>query len=111
MEPSELSHVAMLRVLITTMENDLGLDKLSGDERNLIYTMSALSSDGHENLRTEDMKKHPLCQNLSHPTFYRALRTLLDKGYVSRAGSRKTGTYSLHISKLGPMGNETQSRA
>lgn len=107
MEPSDLSHVAMLRVLALSMETDLGLDRLSGDERNLIYAMSALTADGQETLRSDEMKRHPLCRRLSHPTFYRALRALLDKGYVSRSGPRKTGTYHLEISKLQDLRGKT----
>lgn len=100
MDANDLSHIAKLRLLVTSMEEDLGLDKLSGDERSLLYAMSALSSDGANELRSDDLKRHPLCRKLSHPTFYRALRSLLDKELVSRSGPRKTGTYSLQIPGL-----------
>ena len=104
MNANDLSHIAKLRILVDSMEKDLGLDNLSADERKLLYAMSAMSSDGTDELRSDDMKRHPLCQELSHPTFYRTLKSLLEKGIVSRSGPRKTGTYSLKIPRLDQVG-------
>ncbi|WP_157933029.1 hypothetical protein [Roseovarius salinarum] len=73
------------------MEKDLGLDKLSEDERILIYALSVMSPDGNGVVRSVELKRHPLCRKFSNPTFYRTLRALLDKGFVSRAGPRRTG--------------------
>jgi len=95
-----MSHIATLRVLVNSMEERFGLDRLTEDERKLIYAMSALSTDDSASVRSEEIKQHPLCRSLSRPTFYRVLRALQDKRVVSRTGSRNAAIYRLQVSRL-----------
>jgi len=95
-----LSRIAKLLELVTTMEEDLGLDRLSADERMMIYAISSIWSESRDIVRSAELKQHRLCRNFSNPTFYRTLKALLDKGYVARVGPRKTGGYQLEVINL-----------
>ena len=95
-----ISRIAKLLELVTSMEEDLGLDRLSADERAMIYAISSIASEGDDTVRSVELKQHRLCRRFSNPTFYRTLRTLLDKGFILRTGPRKTGGYQLHVPQI-----------
>ena len=77
------------------MEQDLGLDTFSDEERAMIYAMTASTQIGAEQFQSADIKDHPLCRKISKPTFYRNLKKLVHKGVVLPAPGRKSGTYVL----------------
>ena len=90
-----LSRLAKLYELVASMEEDLGLDTFSDEERAMIYAMTASTQVGTEQFQSADIKDHPLCRKISKPTFYRNLKKLVHKGVVLPAPGRKTGVYVL----------------
>ncbi|MCC6001021.1 MAG: hypothetical protein JJU19_09190 [Pararhodobacter sp.] len=99
-----LDAIARLRELLASLERDMGLNTLSPNERAILYAMQRLSNDPSRKdqptavLRTDSIKSHDLVGSMSQPTFNRALKSLIQKNFVSPAPEAKMGCYI-----LGPM--------
>lgn len=78
----ELSKLAELRKLMLSMERSLGLQDLTPVERDIYYAANELSENGN-GVRTVGLIEHTLLQTVSRPTFFRALKSLVNKGYLS----------------------------
>jgi len=86
--------VARLRELIAGMERDLGLDALSPTQLDVLYVVRLLcDSRPGAVAETTAIRSHPILQTMSQPTFHRALRVLLDQGYVAPATNAKAKRY------------------
>ncbi|WP_315901703.1 hypothetical protein [Ruegeria arenilitoris] len=92
MEMTEISKLAELRKLMQSMERTLGLEELSPVERDIYYAAEELSKDTRE-VRTYGLIEHTLVQSVSRPTFFRALKSLVQKGYLSQSGNANRGRY------------------
>ncbi len=93
-------HLAKLYELITSMEQDLGLDTLSEDERAMIYAITSVTDAKKSAFLSSDIKKHLLCGRMSNPTFYRNLKRLLERGIIKNADGKKTGLYEVADNSL-----------
>lgn len=89
---SEISRLTELRKLLLGMEKSLGLQDLSPVERDIYYAASDLS-DQAEGCRTVGLIEHALLADISRPTFFRALKSLVQKGYLSPSESSARGKY------------------
>lgn len=74
------------------MERSLGLQDLSPVERDIYYAASELSKTG-DDVRTVGLIEHTLLESVSRPTFFRALKSLVGKGYLSQCNSANRGRY------------------
>lgn len=88
----EISKLAELRKLLQSMERSLGLQDLSPVERDLYYAASELSKS-QEQIRTIVLIEHSLLESVSRPTFFRALKSLVQKGYLSQCQASNRGRY------------------
>lgn len=100
MTNDSLSHLAKLYELISTMEEDLGLDTLSEDERALVYAITAVSDETKGQFLSAEIKKHTLCKRMTHPTFYRNLKRLLAKGIIKHVKGKRSGAYEIAFDRL-----------
>lgn len=91
---SYATKLARLRVLLHDMEKELGLTTLSPVERDLIYVIEELHGSGKE-VQTHQILKHDLLSSVSRPTIFRAISSLLERGYISRGESLKKGFYTI----------------
>lgn len=79
------------------MEADLGLSDLSETERLVVAAISSL----HENVEVVDyvptkaIMRHELCAGIPAPTFFRALKELLQRQVIAMPKGRKKGLYRL----------------
>lgn len=89
---SEISQLAELRKMLLGMEKAMGLEDLSAVERDIYYAASDLS-DSHNGFRTVGLLKHSLVTKISRPTFFRALKSLVRKGYLSPSDASGRGKY------------------
>ncbi|WP_251134278.1 MULTISPECIES: hypothetical protein [Roseobacteraceae] len=89
---TEISKLAELRKLMMSMERSLGLQDLSAVERDIYYAASELSQEGQD-IRTVGLIEHSLLESVSRPTFFRALKSLVTKGYLSQCHSVNRGRY------------------
>ncbi|MFA3920364.1 hypothetical protein [Ruegeria hyattellae] len=88
----EISKLAELRKLLQSMERSLGLQELSPVERDVYYAASEISKSDEE-VRTVLLIEHSLLQTVSRPTFFRALKSLVNKGYLSQGRASNRGRY------------------
>lgn len=92
---TEISKLAELRRLMQSMERTLGLEDLSPVERDIYYAAGEISAAGIE-VRTFGLIEHTLLQSVSRPTFFRALKSLVNKGYLSQSETANRGRYIVH---------------
>lgn len=88
----EISKLAELRKLMLGMERSMGLQQLSVAERDIYYAASDISRS-QDRIRTTGLMEHDLVADISRPTFFRALKSLVEKGYLSHCSNRSRGLY------------------
>ncbi len=99
----KITTAARLRELISTLERELGFDTLSANELNVLYVVRLLSDEaGTSAVESSRIRAHPIIQRMSQPTFNRAIRALLEKGYLETPPRYKAKRY-----RLGPKTAET----
>lgn len=98
MSVKEISKLAELRKLTQSMEQSLGLQDLSPVERDIYYAAGELQETGAQ-IRTNGLIDHDLLMTVSRPTFFRALKSLVEKGYLSQLQTSNRGRYVLHPPK------------
>jgi hypothetical protein len=81
---SRLSVYAELRKLLIVMEEDMGLDRLTRVERDMYHACTAIrATDGR--FASHDLRTHPLMTGVAPATYHRALKRLIEVGFVRRA--------------------------
>ena len=91
----EISKLAELRKLLLGMERAMGLQELSSAERDVFYAASDIA-EFEEKIQTTGLMNHTLVTDISRPTFFRALKSLVEKGYLSHFSNRTRGLYVLN---------------
>jgi len=91
--PSKLKQIAQLQLILTEMEEDLGIKDNSTIEKRVLLALADLSSRD-EAVATNDIMDHELIYGFSRPSFYRALLVLEEQGKIRKAKSIR-GFYAL----------------
>ena len=89
---SEISKLTELRKLMLEMERSMGLQSLSSVERDIYYAASDLA-DRPGGVQTTSLQQHSLVSEVSRPTFFRALKSLVGKGYLGQSLVSGRGQY------------------
>ena len=92
----KISTLVQLRILLESLEHDLGLKRLSTNERDLLYAIKSLSGEDNEFIRSEDLRNHSLLASMTQPTFYRSLKRLISLGIIEIPSGKKTGLYRVN---------------
>ena len=87
-----LVHFARLRRQMAAMEVDIGLNRFTHDEIDVICAIVEVSMSS-DNPTIQLLREHPLCTNLSKPTLYRALARLVERRVIKRDGGERSGCY------------------
>lgn len=96
MKREQMTHLARLRELVASMERDLSLDRFTPDERNVICAIASLQETAVDgSVHSSAIKLHQLCADMSKPTFYRVLASLLQHKVIVKTGTERAGTYAL----------------
>lgn len=77
------------------MERDLGLDDLSSTELDIFLAAQSLGGKRGEVITTNDLRSHELVSAFPPATYHRALRALVDRGYLNKAKGAKAKSYVL----------------
>ena len=85
--------VSQLRELLLGMERDLGLGKLTLNEKDVLYAVQLVIAANGGVPRSEDIKNHELTRNITQPTFHRSLKSLVSLGLLSHAPNTKARSY------------------
>ena len=92
--PTKLQSFLQLKKLLFLMEADLGIDDLEQNERDLLAAIVDIQkNDG--SFDSDALKSHSLISKQSKATFFRTLRSLQDKGYVTKRSGFGRGAYKL----------------
>ncbi len=89
-----IEKIARLKHLLLGMERDLGINDLSTVQRNIVYAATLLSETSRA-VATEDIRHHELLDGVSRSAFFRALKDLVDTGYLQHTDGRKRSAYVL----------------
>lgn len=89
---SEISKITELRKLLLDMERSLGLLDLSPVERDVYYAASDLA-ENPGTVKTTRLIQHSLVKDISRPTFFRALKSLVSKGFLVSSQNLGRGQY------------------
>lgn len=94
MKDRQMMQLSSLYGLLASMEAEMGLGTLTEDEKKILYAMSELGPDGSD-VSSNRVKEHDYCNDISSPTFYRALKRLSERNFIAVAAGRKAGRYHL----------------
>ena len=83
-------NVSQLHELLLGMERDLGLGKLTQNEKDIFYAVQLVIAANGGVARSEDIKNHELTRNITQPTFH---KSLVSQGLLSHAPNTKAGSY------------------
>mgnify|MGYP000064514893 CR=1 FL=1 len=89
---TELSKLTELRKLMQDMERSMGLQELSSVERDVYYAASDVAQ-APSPVKTTLLQDHALMKQVSRPTFFRALKSLVSKGYLEQCKNSTRGYY------------------
>lgn len=92
---TDISKLAELRKLLLGMERAMGLEDLSAVERDIYYAATELACNNH-GVRTTGLLSHSLVESVSRPTFFRALKSLVNKGYLAQSSTSRRGVYMVN---------------
>jgi hypothetical protein len=91
---TDIGKVAQLKQLLFGMEKDLGIQNLSETQQNILYAASLLAVDDNP-VETEDIRNHQLLGTVARSTFFKALRELVDFGYLRHTSGAQRSQYLL----------------
>ncbi|MBN9677310.1 hypothetical protein [Salipiger bermudensis] len=94
---SALSGIAKLRAALWQMEKDLGLEDLNRNERDLLYAFHAIAAqgDGTTDISSDQVRRATAVEEMKHATFHRAMKRLIELGYIEHSPNHKTKVYRL----------------
>jgi hypothetical protein len=95
---SDISKLTELRKLMLDMERSFGLQDLSPAERDIYYAATDLS-EAYSGVDTSNLLKHELVIGVSRPTFFRSLKSLVNKGFLAPGDNSRRGQYTVEKPK------------
>jgi hypothetical protein len=94
--PLQLSAYAELRDMLAGMENDLGLNNLNRVERDMYHACyDTIATDG--SFTSGELRAHRLMADVPPATFHRALKKLIEAGWVMRHEDCVKKNYTLVV--------------
>ena len=82
--------------MLAAFETEAGLVDLGEKERDMLYAFARLGPCGRA-VRSDAIRSHELVVSMTHPTYHRTLRSLLDKGLVRHAEGTRSRAYVLAL--------------
>ena len=95
-----LKSIFELRDMLHEMERDIGLDRLSRAERDVLLAAHALTSAPGAAVQSEQIRSHRLVRGIAQATFHRTLKSLLTLGLLERAGGSRAKHYVVCLDKV-----------
>ncbi len=86
--------IAHLKELLLGMERDLGIGDLGEIQKDIAYAATILSKSGVD-FETDEIRRHSLLEGVSRSSFFRALKDLVDAGYLVHSDGKRRSTYHL----------------
>lgn len=95
-----LQSIAALRDTILAMERDFGVGHLSQNERDVLYAYQSAASRASDmvDIPTEHARREAIVSDMAHATFHRAVKRLVEFGFIERSPEKAMGFYRIRIS-------------
>ena len=90
MKSNFVKKIILLKQMLDDMEQDVGLTSLSGVEKNVYLAAQDMKSNNGL-VETKQILDHRFTQKMSRPTFFRALKSIERKGWLSHSDGKKVG--------------------
>ena len=90
-----------LRNMLHKMENDIGLGGLTRTQRDVLLAAHMLTAVLGDSVETDLIRGHSLINSLSPATYHRALRSLLEQGFLENAVGTKAKQYVVRSDLIG----------
>ena len=78
-----------------SMEADLGLSMLTQNDKQVLASVVLITEDGRRDALHDDIRAHSLVNTIPMPSFYRSIKTLIQKSMVLKDSSKRSGIYEL----------------
>ena len=92
---NRLINFSNLRKMLQFMEQDLVVADLTNDEKNLLAAITDQADKSGE-FRCELVRTHSLVLDMSHGTFFRSLKKLIEKNIVLKSSVQRRSIYRLN---------------
>ena len=89
-----IAQVAHLKEILFGMERDLGLDDLGRIEKNILYA-AAILAETADKFESEQIRQHTLLSGVSRSSYFRALKEVVDAGYLHHLPGTQRSIYTL----------------
>ena len=86
---SLLQKVATLRVVLSELEKEIGIEDIGTIEKKVLLAIADISSL-YDVVEIKRVKDHPLISNVTQPSFYRALNNLQNMGKIKKVGIKRS---------------------
>jgi hypothetical protein len=96
----KLEALCNLRAISRSMELELGLDGLGQVELDVLLAAQSLNDIPGGVVTSNEMRQHRLVADFPPATFHRALRSLIDRGYLKKAEGAKAKSYVVVLHAL-----------
>lgn len=91
---TNIGKIAELKQLLLGMERDLGVDSLGAVQKNIVYAATLLAQ-ADKPFKTDEIRKHELLAGVSRSSFFRALKDVVEAGYLSHVEGKQRSSYTL----------------
>jgi DNA-binding IscR family transcriptional regulator len=85
---AKLQPLAQLSMLLSDMEQELGLEELSHFEKQVLLAIVDCASDAN-GAKLADIQNHKLTQEISRPSLFRALKQLEEAGQIEKLEGKR----------------------
>ena len=87
--------------MLHQMELDIGMGDLSRVERDVLLAAHMLTDNLGDSVETDQIRGHGLINSLSPATYHRALKSLLEQGFLENAAGTKAKQYVVRSDLIG----------
>lgn len=91
-----------LRSELNRLEDGFGLTDLSRTERDVLFAFADSIIDESGLASSERARNFPVVCNISQPTFHRALKKLVEKGFIEKPDGLPHGVYRVAFVEFAP---------
>ncbi|KUP91220.1 hypothetical protein [Tritonibacter horizontis] len=88
-----LNAIFELRDMLREMERDIGLEDLRPAEKDVFQAAHTLTDEPGQMVQSDQIRRHPLVESLTQATFHRALKSLLELGFLERPDGARAKHY------------------
>ena len=91
---TNIGKIAELKQLLLGMERDLGVDDLGTAQKHIVYAATLLAQESIS-VESDEIRKHELLSGVSRSSFFRALKDVVEAGYLSHVDGKKRSSYEI----------------